>query len=33
MKDNQIKNSIEEEYIEMQYRLQKQIDFQNVINT
>lgn len=33
MKDNQIKNSIEEEYIEMQYRLQKQIDFQNAINT
>lgn len=33
MKDNQIKSSIEEEYIEMQYRLQKQIDFQNVINT
>ncbi len=33
MKDNQIKNSIEEEYIEIQYRLQKQIDFQNVINT
>lgn len=33
MKDNQIKNNIEEEYIEMQYRLQKQIDFQNVINT
>ena len=33
MKDNQIKNSIEEEYIETQYRLQKQIDFQNVINT
>lgn len=33
MKDNQTKNSIEEKYIEMQYRLQKQIDFQNVINT
>ena len=27
MKDNQIKNSIEEKYIEMQYRLQKQIEF------
>lgn len=32
MKDNQIENSIEE-YIEMQYSLQKQIDLQNVINT
>lgn len=32
MKDNQLKNSVEEKYIDIQCELQKQIDFHNVIN-
>lgn len=32
MKENQLRNSIEEKYIETQYELQKRIDFRNIIN-
>lgn len=33
MKENQFRNSIEEKYIEVQYGLQKKIDFHNMVNT